>query len=42
MNRESSLWGAPRIQDELVMLGHLSGGYGSGFLGSSFSSESGR
>jgi hypothetical protein len=25
MNRDSSLWGAPRIQDELLMLGHLSG-----------------
>jgi hypothetical protein len=25
MNRESSPWGAPRIQDELLMLGHLSG-----------------
>jgi hypothetical protein len=25
MNRESSLWGAPRTQGELLMLGHLSG-----------------
>ena len=41
MNRESSLWGAPRIQGELLMLGHLSGLWLRGFLGSSFSSERG-